>query len=45
MSAVIEKESDLAIDTSARRFGNTTSQVITYALVCAAIFLVPSIAK
>ncbi len=42
MSAVIEKNTELSTVAEAKRVANTTSQVIIYALVCAAIFIVPS---
>jgi len=42
MSAVIEKEPELNIAASTKRFGSNTSQLIIYALVCAAIFIIPS---
>ena len=43
MSAVMEKETNIKLASGAKRFGSTTSQIIIYSLVCAAIFIVPSI--
>ena len=43
MNTVIEKESKLKTSVSDKRYGSTSSQIIIYALVCAAIFIVPSI--
>ncbi len=42
MSAVVEEKTKLTISESSKRYSNTKSQIIVYAIVCALIFVVPS---
>ena len=42
MSAVVDEKTKLNINESSKRYSNTKSQILIYAIVCGLIFIVPS---